>query len=670
MLLRDYLNEFELDWAQAPSRSGQISGKDLKGAKILLVGDQIELQRAIAWSFLAWNDKEKAGIRVQEAVCENGSLQSVRGIERRVKRQPDDEMQDTGFAPKEADYVILTGFCCQKAEMTALETIEYLGQFEKLLRLIAETSCKKVLLLSDGRVCGELDYEFAASEYEKGKTQAGAQGDPAQYLLQTMESMLTEIARETRFSYEILRTGMIYGPCISMMEHPVHELAGIVAASEEKELVLTPDRTSYIGIHDVLTAIQFVLTRCPDNKIFHVSGLDSDAAPGEIAMLLYHNFPQQCRITMRPQTVQSCVQTEHNAQQSEAQVQCGAKQAKEQTEYGEHHIQQHEIRRNGILLNTQLLQHYGFEPQLPLEDGLIILVKSMQKQNEVFIFDNTYLGKLDKVQKLLLGYLLEIDRICKKHEIKYFLAGGTLLGAIRHHGFIPWDDDADVMMLREDYEKFQKVAVKELPANIFMQLPETEKGNYNPFTKLRINNTMFATEFTGHFMDMHNGIFFDVLSHDKTGNHKWSQKLHLMVTMLSRSIVFNKWGNTDIKSGGGHPIICKIVDKAKYLIPMPFALWVQNKSLTFFRNRHSDYLYDGMGRNLKRGAFPAKWLEEAVYVDFEGYQFPVPKEYDKYLTWLYGDYMQMIPVSSRRTSHSIVLTDLGEYSGYELPEQK
>lgn len=670
MLLRDYLNEFELDWAQAPSRSGQISGKDLKGAKILLVGDQIELQRAIAWSFLAWNDKEKAGIRVQEAVCENGSLQSVRGIERRVKRQPDDEMQDTGFAPKEADYVILTGFCCQKAEMTALETIEYLGQFEKLLRLIAETSCKKVLLLSDGRVCGELDYEFAASEYEKGKTQAGAQGDPAQYLLQTMESMLTEIARETRFSYEILRTGMIYGPCISMMEHPVHELAGIVAASEEKELVLTPDRTSYIGIHDVLTAIQFVLTRCPDNKIFHVSGLDSDAAPGEIAMLLYHNFPQQCRITMRPQTVQSCVQTEHNTQQSEAQVQCGAKQAKEQTEYGEHHIQQHEIRRNGILLNTQLLQHYGFEPQLPLEDGLIILVKSMQKQNEVFIFDNTYLGKLDKVQKLLLGYLLEIDRICKKHEIKYFLAGGTLLGAIRHHGFIPWDDDADVMMLREDYEKFQKVAVKELPANIFMQLPETEKGNYNPFTKLRINNTMFATEFTGHFMDMHNGIFFDVLSHDKTGNHKWSQKLHLMVTMLSRSIVFNKWGNTDIKSGGGHPIICKIVDKAKYLIPMPFALWVQNKSLTFFRNRHSDYLYDGMGRNLKRGAFPAKWLEEAVYVDFEGYQFPVPKEYDKYLTWLYGDYMQMIPVSSRRTSHSIVLTDLGEYSGYELPEQK
>lgn len=685
MLLRDYLNEFELDWAQAPSRSGQISGKNLKGAKILLIGDQLELQRAIAWSFLAWNDKEKAGIRVQEAVCENGTLQAARGLERRVKHQIEEDAQDTGFAPKEADYVILTGFCCQKTEMTALETIAYLSQFEQLLRLIAETSCKKVLLLSDGRVCGELDREeaadseqplyFAFSEYEKGKTKAGAQGDPAQYLLQTMETMLAESAREHQFAYEILRTGMIYGAGISMMEHPVYELAETVASSEERELVLTPERTSYICIHDVLTAIQFVLTRCPDNKIFHASGLDSDAAPGEITMLLYQNFPQQCRIAMRPQPVQDSTQEEYGGRytkQSEVQVQCDelhTEQGKSRTEHGGQHIQQSEIGRNGVLLNTQLLQHYGFAPQISLEDGLIILVKSLQKQNEVFIFDNTYLGKLDKVQKILLGYLLEIDRICKKHEIKYFLAGGTLLGAIRHHGFIPWDDDADVMMLREDYEKFQKVAVKELPANIFMQLPETEKGNYNPFTKLRINNTMFATEFTGHFMDMHNGIFFDVLSHDKTGNHKWSQKLHLMITMLSRSIVFNKWGNTDIKSGGGHPIICKIVDKAKYLIPMPFALWVQNKALTFFQNRKSDYLYDGMGRNLKRGAFPAKWLEETVYVDFEGYQFPVPKEYDKYLTWLYGDYMQMIPVSSRRTSHSIVLTDLGEYSGYELPEQ-
>ena len=283
-----------------------------------------------------------------------------------------------------------------------------------------------------------------------------------------------------------------------------------------------------------------------------------------------------------------------------------------------------------------------------------------------FSMDTPFIELPKKVQEILLGYLLEIDRICRKYDIRYFLAGGTLLGAIRHHGFIPWDDDADVMMLREDYDRFMQVVQKELPENIFVQVPETEKGNHNPFTKLRINDTMFATEFTGHFMDMHNGIFFDVLAHDQTGNHRWSQKLHLMLTMLSRSIVFNKWGNTDIKSGGNHPVICRIVDHVKYLIPMPFAEWAQKKALTFFQNRNTDYLYDGMGRNLKRGAFPKSWLMETVYVDFEGYKFPVPKEYDQYLTWLYGDYMQMIPVSARRTSHSIVLTDLGAYGDFKI----
>ena len=72
------------------------------------------------------------------------------------------------------------------------------------------------------------------------------------------------------------------------------------------------------------------------------------------------------------------------------------------------------------MLNTQLIEHYGYEPQISMEDGLIILVKYLQHTDEVFIFDNTYLGKLKKVQEILLGYLLEIDRICRKYDIRVF----------------------------------------------------------------------------------------------------------------------------------------------------------------------------------------------------------------------------------------------------------
>ena len=642
MVLRDYLNEFELDWAQAPVRSELIPGKQLSGAKVLLIGEQSRLQEAIAWSFLAWNDRMNAGIQGSEASWKGDSLVSG----------------NNAFDLQEADYVILTGYCCREMDRNAAEVLAYMKKFEKMLRIIGGWNCRRVLLLSDGRVYGRLPHAFAASEYETGQTDTQSPEFEAQYFLQSLEGMFVSRGREAGFAYNILRTGLIYGPCIPMLDHPLAVLAAKTAREEDTELTLSPERSSYICIHDLLTAVQFVLTGCPANKIFNASGPDAGQSIGELAMILYQNFPEQCRIRL---STAGCPEPVHEGQTEEQKTEEQKTEKKRTVD---------SLTRHGILLNTQLLCHYGFEPKISVEDGLIILVKYLQNTGEVFIFDNTYLGKLEKVQQILLGYLLEIDRICKKHHIKYFLAGGTLLGAIRHHGFIPWDDDADVMMLREDYDKFQQVAKQELPDNIFVQLPTTEKGNYNPFTKLRINNTMFATEFTGHFMEMHNGIFFDVLSHDRTGQHGWSQKLHLMVTMLTRSVVFNKWGNTDVKGGGKHPIICKIVSKAKYLIPMPFAVWAQNRSLEFFRNRKTEYLYDGMGRNLKRGAFPAKWLEEAVYVDFEGYQFPVPKEYDKYLTYLYGDYMQMIPVSQRRTSHSIVLTDLGEYSDFYLMERR
>ena len=122
MLLRDFLNEFELDWAQAAYRSGQIPLKKIKKKKILLVGEQEALQDAAAWSFMAWNDEAKAGIRVEEAFLNAEGALEVRHV-----------FTEEGFQIKEADVVILTGLCCAKAPEGADASFAYLKSFSDVV---------------------------------------------------------------------------------------------------------------------------------------------------------------------------------------------------------------------------------------------------------------------------------------------------------------------------------------------------------------------------------------------------------------------------------------------------------------------------------------------------------------------------------------------------------
>lgn len=99
---------------------------------------------------------------------------------------------------------------------------------------------------------------------------------------------------------------------------------------------------------------------------------------------------------------------------------------------------------------------------------------------------------LRKVQLTQLEILKEVDRICTKHGIKYWLSGGTQLGAVRHNGFIPWDDDLDIDMMREDFNRFLKIARTELQESYYLQDWFTEKAYGLPFAKIRKNNTLFV----------------------------------------------------------------------------------------------------------------------------------------------------------------------------------
>ena len=122
-------------------------------------------------------------------------------------------------------------------------------------------------------------------------------------------------------------------------------------------------------------------------------------------------------------------------------------------------------------------------------------------------------GSIKDVQIVCLEILKEIDRICKQNGILYWMEGGSMLGAVRHHGFIPWDDDLDIAMFRDDYNRFLEIASKELKENYFLQTHQTDPEYPLFYAKVRKNNT-FIDERSYQDLNIHKGIFVDIFPVD------------------------------------------------------------------------------------------------------------------------------------------------------------
>lgn len=259
---------------------------------------------------------------------------------------------------------------------------------------------------------------------------------------------------------------------------------------------------------------------------------------------------------------------------------------------------------------------------------------------------------LKNLHDVLLGAMLEFDALCRQNGIRYFLGGGTLLGAIRHGGFIPWDDDADLMMSRADYDKLCSLPQEAFGPRLFLQTYQTDPEYHGDMAKIRLNGTTYATEFSSRFPEMHQGIFIDIFAHDATAKTQLGRRLHIFLTLLCRSMVFHKWEQTPMQDYGKHKFFCRIATAFVRLTPMAWLERQRERVYRLFSRSDSGLLYDGMGMHLRHGAFPAAWLEEAVEVPFEGHLLPVPKEYDKYLRYSYGDYGK-VPAENERRLHSI-----------------
>lgn len=628
MEVKNLLNEYEYDWAAFPAVQEDFPLTKLKNKSIIIAGGQSNLARALLYAILAANDLKGAKISV-----------SLLADEEYIDNIPDGLIGRSDFRyyvfgeqadnlPR-ADIVISTGICNMAFSKSPEFFSECISRSKYTLEVAEKTGAQHFILLSDYRAYGKAERGVMMSEYENGKVSFSRSSGLTAMIAQAIEAQCAAYAKQKEFDFTILRCAIILGAGAQLDDSIISDMLRAVAMGDEYKIINSNNKYSFVYLSDVLNAVFYAAAVMRRNTTYNVVGADSTVSTGMLSAMLHDLYPDRAKITLE--------------------------QSDKDPAYG-------------VSMNNQKIVTYGgCVPKITLAQAIELVVKSCLHEDKIFVFDDSYQGKIKSIQNILLLYLLEIDRICRKHHIKYFLAGGTLLGAIRHKGFIPWDDDADVMMLREDYNRFLEVVQSELPGNIKLHTVDTDPKTHNIFTKLRIDNTMFATKWTSKFPDMHNGIFFDVLSHDNTANSKIGRKIHLQLTLMTRSLVFNKWHGRKVNNG--HKFQSAVTDLIKKILPLKVSEKLQFKCLRWFeKKKDARYLYDGMGRNVYKGDFPKKWLKDTVYWDFEGYRFPVPKEYDKYLKYLYGDYKNMVLASERQTSHDIVVMDLGEYSKAQRPE--
>lgn len=261
--------------------------------------------------------------------------------------------------------------------------------------------------------------------------------------------------------------------------------------------------------------------------------------------------------------------------------------------------------------------------------------------------DNRTAGKTDlrQAQLVMLKILRVVDDICRRHGIQYWLDGGTALGAYRHKGFIPWDDDLDISMLRQDYVKFISIARKALPGDLFLQVIEEDLDYYIYWTKIR---DKYSTKedpeyYKAHF---HQGIYIDIFPCDFYPKKNLPGGLEKLIAKLLQyrcRNFYSDMGLLDTIRFIGGKFLCVI-------IPYRIEKWIFSFFSRAFENRESTIGY-GVGIPFRR-RYEYKEIFPLRHALFEGYLFPVPNMIEQYLTELYGDFRQLPDVLERKP-HSI-----------------
>ncbi len=262
------------------------------------------------------------------------------------------------------------------------------------------------------------------------------------------------------------------------------------------------------------------------------------------------------------------------------------------------------------------------------------------------------------MQECQLEILKALKKVCDEHGITFYLAFGTALGAVRHHGFIPWDDDIDIYMRMEDIERLEEVQ-KYLPSNLFVQTREKEKEYGLLIARVRDSNTTLIED--DHVdRDINHGVYIDIYPLFYCPESKMKMKIMVISSFLCRLFAYN----APPKNKGG--MATKVSKVLLSIIPWKTRRSVADRLYAYITGQPaSKYVSNFPDVSLGK-RYLDEWFKSPSICEFEGVAMPMPTKPEDYLIYEFGDYMQLPPEEKRQIHHHYVFADFeNSYLNYK-----
>lgn len=243
---------------------------------------------------------------------------------------------------------------------------------------------------------------------------------------------------------------------------------------------------------------------------------------------------------------------------------------------------------------------------------------------------------ITQLQNKILEIMLYIDSFCRENEIEYYLMGGTALGAKRHDGFIPWDDDLDIFMTPDNYERFRKLFYKKGNRSLFylQEWGLTKEGNIR-ISKLRMNKTTYIEPLLKN-KNIHHGIYVDIFILHTCPNSRFKQ---VKQYLWAKYVVAKGLSDRGYSRRRG---VIGLLLKLLKILPSKYLVEYGLKQVYKYRNESSDYYCNFLGKaGFKNGIYKKNWFGKGKDINFETIKLKVPERLEDFLSERFGDYMKI-----------------------------